>query len=58
VATVTGGNSRNTRRKDMQLMSMLMETDTSGNSCGVSKTAMEYTDGLMEVYTMDKGNKI
>ena len=35
-----------------------METDTSGNTCRVTNTAMEYTDGQMEVYTMDNGNKI
>ena len=45
-------------RKDMEHMSMLMETDTSGNSCRVTCTAMEYSDMQMEMYTMDNGNKI
>ena len=35
-----------------------METDTSGNTCRVSNTAMEYTDIIMEEYTMENGNKI
>ena len=34
-----------------------METDTSGNGCRMTCTAMEYTDGEMEIYTMDSGNK-
>ena len=41
----------------MEHSSMLMETDTSGNSCRISNTAMEYTDITVEVYTMDNGNK-
>jgi hypothetical protein len=53
VATVIGGNSRITREKDMEHMSMLMETDTSGSGCRISNTAMEYSDGQMEEYTMD-----
>jgi hypothetical protein len=51
-----------------------METDTSGNGCRVTVTAMEYADGQigctmtcttmeyavrqMEEYTMDNGNKV
>jgi hypothetical protein len=58
VATVIGGNSRMARRKDMEQVRLLMETNTSGNSCRVSNTGMEYTDGQMEMYTMDNGNKI
>jgi diacylglycerol kinase family enzyme len=45
-------------RKDMEHMSMLVGADTSGNGCRVTCTAMEYSDGQMEMYTMDNGNKI
>ena len=45
-------------RKDMEHLSMLMETDTLDNTFRVSNTGMEYTDGQMEVYTMDSGKKI
>jgi hypothetical protein len=58
VATVIGGNGRITRGKDMEQVSLLMETDTSGNGCRMTCTAMEYSDGQMEEYTMDNGNKI
>jgi hypothetical protein len=37
---------------------MLVETDTSGNGLRVTSKGMEYTDGQMEMYTMDKRNKI
>ena len=53
VATVIGGNGRMARRKDMEQRSGLVETDTSGNGCRVTCTGMEYSDGLMEEYTMD-----
>jgi hypothetical protein len=58
MATVIGGNSKITRKKDMEQMSILVEADTSGNTCRVSDTGMEYTDGQMEMYTMDNLNKI
>jgi hypothetical protein len=58
MATVIGGDSRMATRKDMEQMSILVEADTSGNTCRVSYTGMEYTDGQMEVYTMDNLNKI
>ena len=45
-------------RKDMEHLSMLMETDTLDNTFRVSNTGMEYTDRQMEVYIMDNGNKI
>jgi hypothetical protein len=48
------GNSRIARKKDMGHLSMLVETNTSGNGCRISNTAMEYSDGQMEEYTMDK----
>ena len=57
---VTGikGNSRMTRLKDMEQLRELMETDTSGNTCRVSCTDMEYTDTQMEQYIMDSGKRI
>ena len=58
MATVIGGNTRMTREKDMEQLSMLMERDTSGNGCRISNTGMEYSDGQMEEFTMDNGNKI
>jgi hypothetical protein len=35
-----------------------METDTSGNAWMVPDTGMEYTDGLMEEYITENGNRI
>jgi hypothetical protein len=35
-----------------------METDTSVNGLIMAKTAMEYTDGLMDMYIMENGNRI
>ena len=58
MATVIGGRTRIIRRKDMEYMSGQMETDTSGNGCRVTCTAMEYADITVEMYTMDNGNKI
>jgi hypothetical protein len=56
---VGGGNSRMIRGKDMEHgKRLLMETDTSGNSVMISNTGMEYTDGLMEMYITESGNKI
>ncbi len=42
----------------MEHLSRLMETDSSGSSCRVSCTGMEYTDGQMEQYIMDSGKRI
>ena len=53
-----GGNSTMTTGKDMQHLSGLMETDTSGSGCRVTNTGMEYTDTQMEQYIMDSGNRI
>ena len=41
----------------MEHLSMLMETDTWGNTCRVANTGMEYTEIQMEMYTMDSRNK-
>jgi hypothetical protein len=54
MATVIGGNSRLATRKDMEHISMLVERDTSGNTCRMTCTGMEYTDGQMEEYIVDK----
>ena len=53
VGTVIGGNTRIIRTKDMEQWRGLVEADTSGNGCRISNTAMEYSDGQMEEYTMD-----
>ena len=37
---------------------MLVETDTSGSGCRVSNTAMEYSNGQVELYIKDNSNKI
>ena len=58
VVAVIGGNSRITRRKDLEHLSGLMERDTSGSTCRISDTGMEYTDGQMEESIMDSGNRI
>ena len=50
MVAVGGGNIRIVRQKDMEHKSGLMETDTSGSTCRVSHTGMQYTDGLMEQY--------
>jgi hypothetical protein len=46
------------RRKDMEHLSGLVETDTLGSGCRVSSTGMEYSDRLMELYIKDNTNKI
>jgi hypothetical protein len=58
IMAVIGENSRITRGKDMEYMIMIMETDRSGNTCRVTDTGMEYSDGQMERYIMDNGNRI
>jgi hypothetical protein len=57
VMAVIGENTRITRGKDMEYMIMMMEADTSGNSCRLTNTGMEYTDGQVEQYIMDNGNR-
>ena len=58
MVTGIGGNSRMARRKDMEHLRQLMETDSSGSKCRVSDTGMEYTDGQMEEYIMDNTKRI
>jgi hypothetical protein len=50
---VIGENTRMARGKDMEYMIMIMERDTSGNTCRVTITGMEYKDGQMERYIKD-----
>ena len=58
MVAVGEGNSRMVRWKDMEHSRVLMETDTSGITCRVSNMGMEYTDGQMEEYIMDSGQRI
>ena len=58
MVALIGGNTRMVKRKDMEHMSGLMETDTLGNSCRVSSTGVEYSDGQVDLYIKDNGNKI
>ncbi len=58
VVTGIGGNGRMTRGKDMEHLIGLVEADTSGSTCRISDTGMEYTDGQMEKYIMDSGKRI
>jgi hypothetical protein len=53
VMAVIGENSRMATGKDMEYMIMIVETDTSGNTCRITDTGMEYTDTQMEQYIMD-----
>jgi hypothetical protein len=55
---VIGENTRMTRGKDMEYMIMIMEADTSGNTCRIKHTGMEYSDGHMDQYIMDNANRI
>ena len=58
MVTLIGGNARMVKRKVMEHLSGLMETDTLGSGCRVTFTGMEYTHGHMEMYIKDNGNKI
>jgi hypothetical protein len=42
----------------MEHMRKLMETDTLGNSCRMSNTGMEYSDGQMDKYIKDNGHRV
>jgi hypothetical protein len=53
IMAVIGENTRITRGKDMEYMIMMVETDTSGNTCRITITGMEYGDSQMEQYIMD-----
>jgi hypothetical protein len=56
--TVIGENTKMATGKDMEYMILKMEGDTSANGCRVTNTGMEYTDGQMDQYIMDNGNRI
>ncbi len=58
VVTVIGGNSRMVRRKDMEHgKSLVIETDSSGNTVMISLTGMEYTYGQVEKYITENTNR-
>jgi hypothetical protein len=57
VMAVIGENTRMATGKDMEYMIIMVEGDTSGNGCRVTDTGMEYTDGQVEKYIMDNGNR-
>ncbi len=58
MVTLIGGNSRIIREKDMEHLSLLMETDKLGSTCRVTNTGMDYSHGQVEKYIKDNGNKI
>jgi hypothetical protein len=58
IMAVIGENTRITRGKDMEYIIMMVEIDTSGNGFRVTNTGMEYSDGQMDQYIMDKINRI
>ena len=58
MVTVIGGNSRMVLREDTEHGSILMETDTSGNTIMISSTGMEYTYGQVEMYITENTNRV
>lgn len=58
MVTHIGANTKITRGKDMEQINGLMEKDTLDNTCRVSNTGMEYSDGLRDTYIKDRGNSI
>jgi hypothetical protein len=58
VEIVIGENARIIKRKDMQLLSGLMEKDSSDYTWMIANTDMEYTDGLMEKFIVESLNRI
>jgi len=52
------GTSRVITKKDMELISGLVETDLQGNTYKMPKKVTEYSHGQMEIYIKDNGNKI
>jgi hypothetical protein len=58
VVTVIGGITRMVTTKDMEHGRRLMETDTSGNTWMITSTGMEYTDGQVEEYITENGNRV
>jgi hypothetical protein len=53
-----GVSARIITRQDMEHKSGKTETNTLGSGCRVSNTAMEYSDGQMEVNFKDNSIKI
>jgi hypothetical protein len=58
VEIVIGENARIIKWKDMQLLSGLMEKDSSDNTWMIAYTGMEYIDGLMGQYIKESINRI
>ena len=59
MVTVGGGNTRIITRKEMEHgKRLVIETDTLGNSVMASNTGMEYSDGVMDQYITESGNRI
>jgi hypothetical protein len=58
VVTVIGGNIRMIRKKDMEHLSGLMDTDTLGKTSRVTCTGTEYTGGQMEECIKENTNRV
>jgi urate oxidase len=58
MVTLIGGNTRIVSWKDMEHMSLLVETDTLANTCRLTFTGMEYSDGQVEEYIKDNGHRV
>ena len=58
VVTVIGGNIRMVRKKDMEHISLLVDTDTLGNTIKESDKGTEYTDGQMEECIKENSNRV
>jgi hypothetical protein len=54
---VIGGNGRISWRKDMEHLTLLMDADTSDNTCMIYIMGMEYSHGQMEKFIMENGNR-
>ena len=42
----------------MEHSRVLLDKDSSGNTVMISNTGMEYTDGLMDQYITENGNRV
>jgi hypothetical protein len=58
MVTLIGGNTRMTKKRVMEHLSILLERDTLGSGCRVTCTGMEYSDGQVEMYIKDNINKV
>ena len=55
---VIGDITRMERWKDMEYIIIIVEKNTWGNTCKVTYTGMEYTDGQLQKYIMGYRNRI